>query len=219
MASIQCPHCGAKLDVPEAALGKKGRCPKCQQKFLVQVPAPLDELSLAPLDEFVPLEASPTLLGDSYSLQPLPPAAVPLCPAMALPARLSRGRLPKDWSVKPDSPSGERGISVATLNITWRLLDPEGKEAWKGTSGGKFDPFTSKYVVVGSRKTNMAPGGLGGGSTQVRLDYKGKDAMTAQLEEILEKYWYPGMPTCLVKNEGGYSALPLAASEEAKQKP
>jgi len=114
---------------------------------------------------------------------------------------------------------GQRGISVATLNITWRLLDPEGKEAWKGTSGGKFDPFTSKYVVVGSRKTDMAAGGLGGGSTQVRLDYEGKDAKTAQLEEILEKYWYPGVPTCLVKNEGGYVVLPLAASEEAKQKP
>jgi hypothetical protein len=114
---------------------------------------------------------------------------------------------------------GQRGISVATLNITWRLLDPEGKEAWKGTSGGKFDPFTSKYVVVGSRKTEMAGGGLGGGSTEVRLDYQGKDAMTAQVEEILEKYWYPRVPTCLVRSEGGYVALPLAAPEEAKEKP
>jgi hypothetical protein len=109
--------------------------------------------------------------------------------------------------------AGERGIYVSIM------LDPEGKEAWQGRSGGKFDPFNSKYVVVGSRKTDMAPGGLGGGSTQVRLDYQGKDAMTAQLEEILEKYWYPAVPTCLVRNEGGYSVLPLAASEEAKQKP
>jgi hypothetical protein len=115
--------------------------------------------------------------------------------------------------------SGQGGISVATLKITWRLLDPEGKEAWKGTSGGKFDPFNSKYVVVGSRKTDMAPGGLGGGSTEVRLDYQGKDAMTAQVEEILENYWYPGMPTCLVKKEDGYSALPLPAAEEARPKP
>jgi len=111
---------------------------------------------------------------------------------------------------------GQRGISVATLTINWRLLDPQGNEAWKGTSGGKFDPFNSKYVVVGSRRTDMAPGGLGGGSTQVELDYGGKDAMTAQVDEILEKYWYPGVPTCLVQSEGKYVALPLAPSEKAE---
>lgn len=107
---------------------------------------------------------------------------------------------------------GQRGISVASLRITWRLVDPEGKEAWKGTAGGKFDPFNSKYVVLGSRKTDMAAGGMGGGSSQVRLDYGNKDAKTAQVEEILENYWYPGVPTCLVKNETGYVALPLSAS-------
>ena len=114
---------------------------------------------------------------------------------------------------------GQGGISVATLHITWRLLDPEGKEAWKGTRGGKFDPFNSKYVVVGSRRTDMAAGGLGGGSTEVRLDYQGKDAMTAQVEEILEQCWFPGVPTCLVQSEGGYVALPLAAPEKAQEKP
>jgi hypothetical protein len=112
---------------------------------------------------------------------------------------------------------GQRGIFVATLTITWRLLDPEGKEAWKGTSGGKFDPFQSKYVALGSRRTDMAPGGpFAGGSTQVRLDYKGKDPMTAQVEEILENSWYPGVPICLVKTAEGYSTVPLAAPGEAK---
>jgi hypothetical protein len=105
---------------------------------------------------------------------------------------------------------GQR-VRVATLGITWRLLDPAGKEAWKGNAGGKFDPFNSKYVVLGSRKTDMALGGMGGGSTQVRLDYQGKDAATAQLEEILEKYWYSGVPRCLVKKQGEYLRLPLAA--------
>jgi hypothetical protein len=114
---------------------------------------------------------------------------------------------------------GQAGISVATLTINWRLLDPQGNEIWKGTSGGKFDPFNSKYVVVGSRRTDMAPGGMGGGSMQVELDYGGKDAMTAQVEEILENNWYPGVPTCLVQSEGKYVALPLAASEGSKQKP
>jgi hypothetical protein len=71
----------------------------------------------------------------------------------------------------------------------------------------------------------MALGGLGGGSTSVQLDYDGKDAMTAQLEEILEKTLFfghalpSGMPTCLVKKEGGYSALPLEGTLGGKQKP
>src|SRR5262245_58439387 len=66
MLSILCLHCGAKLNVPEAALGKKGRCPKCQQSFVVQVPAPVNELN--------PLEVSPAPLSDLDPLsQPLPP--------------------------------------------------------------------------------------------------------------------------------------------------
>src|SRR4051812_48274110 len=92
MTSIQCPHCGAKLNVPEEALGKKGRCPKCQQRFLVQLPAPLDEsdplgASLPPLGELDPLGASP--LGDFDPLaQPLPPLdALPLHPALASPGQ------------------------------------------------------------------------------------------------------------------------------------
>jgi hypothetical protein len=120
---------------------------------------------------------------------------------------------------------GQRGLSVATLEIQWRLLDPEGNEAWQGKGGGQFDPFRSKYVVVGSRRTEMAPGGMGGGSTSVQLDYEGKDARTAQLEEILENTLFfgsalpGGMPTCLVKKEGGYTALPLEAPAGGKPKP
>jgi hypothetical protein len=77
MASIQCPHCGAKLNVPEAAFGKSGRCPKCQTKFLVQVPEPADEYELAPLDDLAPLAPPPR--GDySAPTQPLPSAAMPL---------------------------------------------------------------------------------------------------------------------------------------------
>ncbi len=120
---------------------------------------------------------------------------------------------------------GQSGLSVASLEITWHLVDPAGKEAWKGKSGGQFDPFRSKYVVVGSRKTDMQPGMFGGGSTSVQLDYQGKDARTAQLEEILEATLFfrnalpVGMPTCLVSEEGGYSALPLEVSLDGKQKP
>ena len=73
--------------------------------------------------------------------------------------------------------------------------------------------------VLEDEREDPAPGAFGGGSTQVRLDYQGKDAMTAQVEEILEKYWYAGVPNCLVKNEAGYVALPLEATEVVKQQP
>ncbi|MCG3180954.1 MAG: hypothetical protein BIFFINMI_03320 [Phycisphaerae bacterium] len=47
---FHCEHCGAKISAPDAAGGKKGRCPSCKQH--VYVPAPdADELDLAPLDE------------------------------------------------------------------------------------------------------------------------------------------------------------------------
>jgi hypothetical protein len=131
------------------------------------------------------------------------------------------------WVLRADHTTGDTStditdtlgqrVRVATLRINWRLLDPQGNETWKGTSGGKFDPFNSKYVVVGSRQTDMALGGMGGGSTQVRLNYQGKDPMTAQVEEILEKSWYPGVPNCLVKTGAGYVALPLEATEVAQQ--
>jgi WD40 repeat protein len=36
--SLPCPHCGAGLTIPESALGKKGRCPKCQESFVAEPP-------------------------------------------------------------------------------------------------------------------------------------------------------------------------------------
>jgi hypothetical protein len=51
--SFHCEHCGKKIEAPDAAGGKWGKCPGCHSK--VYVPAtkaaePDDELRLAPLD-------------------------------------------------------------------------------------------------------------------------------------------------------------------------
>jgi hypothetical protein len=46
--------------------------------------------------------------------------------------------------------SGKQSISVASLNITWKLIAPDGTEVWQNFDGGEFDPFRSKYVKVGS---------------------------------------------------------------------
>ncbi len=51
--SFHCEHCGKKIEAPDTAGGKWGKCPACHNK--VYVPAsktaqPDDELRLAPLD-------------------------------------------------------------------------------------------------------------------------------------------------------------------------
>ena len=42
MPSIHCPHCDSILTVPEAALGKNGRCAGCRKSFVVQFDPPPD---------------------------------------------------------------------------------------------------------------------------------------------------------------------------------
>ena len=62
---------------------------------------------------------------------------------------------------------------------------------------------------------------LNRGVGRMKLFHKDADyeAFERTVEEILEKYWYPGVPNCLVKNEAGYVALPLEATEVVKQQP
>jgi hypothetical protein len=120
--------------------------------------------------------------------------------------------------------SGKQSISVATLSITWKLIAPDGTEVWQNFDGGEFDPFRSKYVKVGSRRghTNAL---RGGGYQQVELDFDGKDAQSAQIEEILEQTLLnrngppPGLPACVARSGSGYEPLPIKGSVEGGQKP
>src|SRR5262245_26890235 len=38
--SVVCPQCGAKLNAPDSAAGKRVKCPKCQTAMLVPEPLP-----------------------------------------------------------------------------------------------------------------------------------------------------------------------------------
>jgi hypothetical protein len=104
-------------------------------------------------------------------------------------------------------------ISVAALTVTWKLVAPDGTEVWQGSEGGSFDPFRSKYVIVGSRKGQFSING--GGFQRVDLDFGGKDPQTAQIEEILEqmlprRQGCPvGLPACVAKGPNGLEPLPL----------
>ena len=97
------------------------------------------------------------------------------------------------------------------------MLSPDGVEVWHENNSNSFDPFRSKYVVVGSRNRPLGPQG---GIETVNLDFGGKDAITAQIEELLERtllfpQYLPGMPLQVAKTADGYSPLPLQAKWDA----
>jgi hypothetical protein len=48
--TFHCEHCGKKIEAPDAAGGKWGKCPGCKNKVYVPSKEPADELKLAPLD-------------------------------------------------------------------------------------------------------------------------------------------------------------------------
>ena len=48
---FHCDHCGKKIEAPDNAGGKWGKCPRCHNKVYVPEPDTGDELKLAPIDE------------------------------------------------------------------------------------------------------------------------------------------------------------------------
>jgi len=49
--TFQCEHCGKKIEAPDSAGGKWGKCPVCHNKLYVPNLGPDEELKLAPIDE------------------------------------------------------------------------------------------------------------------------------------------------------------------------
>ena len=48
--TFHCEHCGKKIEAPDTAGGKWGKCPGCKNKVYVPSKESVDELKLAPLD-------------------------------------------------------------------------------------------------------------------------------------------------------------------------
>jgi hypothetical protein len=48
---FHCSCCGKKIEAPDSAGGKWGKCPACHTKVYVPLPQVEDELKLAPVDE------------------------------------------------------------------------------------------------------------------------------------------------------------------------
>jgi len=47
-----CEHCGKQVEAPDAAGGKRGKCPSCRQTVYIPMPSDqLEPLDIAPVDE------------------------------------------------------------------------------------------------------------------------------------------------------------------------
>ncbi len=65
---FHCEHCGKKIDAPDTAGGKWGKCPACHNKVYVPQPeTEEDELKLAPIDE-TEEERKRRLLAETFQL-------------------------------------------------------------------------------------------------------------------------------------------------------
>lgn len=64
---LHCVHCGKKIEAPDSAGGKWGKCPVCHSRLYVPMPPSGDELKLAPLDESE-LEKQRQLMAETYRL-------------------------------------------------------------------------------------------------------------------------------------------------------
>ncbi len=67
--AFHCEHCGKRIQAPDAAAGKKGKCPACHnQVFVPAAEMADDELKLAPIDESE-IEREKRLLAESFKLR------------------------------------------------------------------------------------------------------------------------------------------------------
>ena len=64
---FHCEHCGKKIDAPDTAGGKRGKCPACHNKIYVPQMDADDELKLAPVDE-TEEERQKRLLNETFQL-------------------------------------------------------------------------------------------------------------------------------------------------------
>lgn len=66
--ALHCEHCGKKIEAPDNAGGKWGKCPACHNKVYVPNPDADEELRLAPVDE-TEKERQQRLLAETNKLR------------------------------------------------------------------------------------------------------------------------------------------------------
>lgn len=146
--TIPCPACGAGLKLPDASLiGKKGRCPKCQHRFVLTMPDP-EEVPLQLADPPRPVIPRPVgpLVGTSARW--VPDDDVPVLPSVASPAPLPSTPLPStampSTAMPPVATAPEPAVAVQQV-----LVDPL---AFAATSGDADSSVLNKVRGTARRR-------------------------------------------------------------------
>ncbi|MHC4175575.1 MAG: hypothetical protein ACYST5_21910 [Planctomycetota bacterium] len=112
---FHCEHCGKKIEAPDSAGGKWGKCPACHNKLYVPSPDSDEELKLAPIDESEE-ERKKRLMAETLKLTQdiLQEREVPNGPAEV---------------VEPISGMGERELTKNIIMYLRQMADDELYEA------------------------------------------------------------------------------------------
>ena len=125
--TVSCPSCTARLKLPDASfVGKRARCPRCSERFVVELPAAVPAAAPAPaleaLEELPVLPAAP-MQGQAARWVPddapaVVAAAAPVQPAVTAPAASA---LPQfDLAVAPVADEGDTSSSTVERLVRTR---------------------------------------------------------------------------------------------------
>ena len=110
--SFHCEHCGKKIEAPDTAGGKWGKCPGCHNKVYVPANKPIqpdDELRLAPLDTDEEQKHKKMLAEEARLRQEiLKETNVP-----------EEGAIPKKQSAAPSKPNDLSDAELTTCIISY----------------------------------------------------------------------------------------------------
>jgi hypothetical protein len=136
---FQCPACGAKLNVKAELAGKRGACPKCQEK--IQIPASDEQ-------EVVAAASLPAVVAtNGAASSPISPAPSPVASNGAVSAAAAESK----WFVRPPS-GGQYGPAAESVLRQWiaegritpdTLIWREGDPEWQ--------PASAAFTELGNR--------------------------------------------------------------------
>ena len=153
--NIPCPKCSANLKLPNRQLlGRKGKCPKCQHRFILEEP---DEVELQLADDFPAPAASPTSppVGTAAKWVPDDPAEspVPVLPAAATGVPANTASMPQEASpvdafnfTEPSADGTPNELEIAapqqaTVTAATRVRKGRAGRKGRGKRRGKTGPI------------------------------------------------------------------------------
>ncbi len=148
--TISCPKCSADLELPDRKLlGRKGKCPRCQHRFILTEP---DEVELTLLEADVPERPAEPMVGTSAKWVPDSPPPAHDVPSTSFPTPDSAGAAdpdPVDFSSVAQSAVSSSGNSSESEPVdTVSPATVTGNAASRVRNRGKRKSRGETMVVV-----------------------------------------------------------------------